>query len=85
MALRLCKNDGTGTHNYNYKGFNSIILIAVVDANYNFIMVDVGINGKANNVTAFNASGIGNAIKENSLNFPEDEELPETNLKVFFL
>ena len=33
---------GSGTEDYNYKGFYSLVILAVCDAKYNFTMVDVG-------------------------------------------
>ena len=35
----------TGSLNYNYKKFFSIVLLAIVSKNYEFIMVDAGVNG----------------------------------------
>ena len=35
----------TGTRYYNYKGFYSIIMLALVDADYKYLWLDVGANG----------------------------------------
>ncbi|XP_037822868.1 uncharacterized protein LOC119611377 isoform X2 [Lucilia sericata] len=66
-------------------GFNSIILMAFVDADYKFIFVDVGSNGRANDASVFNQSEIGIAIRNEALNFPENQELPGSDVKVPFV
>ena len=39
---------GSGTLYHNYKGFFSIILLTVCDANYGFTMIDIGEYGSKN-------------------------------------
>ena len=36
----------SGSYHFNYKGMYSVVLLAVVDADYKFISVDVGCNGR---------------------------------------
>jgi len=40
----------------NYNGFFSIVLMALVDANYKFSCVDVGYDGISNNASIYNGS-----------------------------
>lgn len=37
---------GSGSYYYNYKGSHSLVLLAVANANYEFIMCDFGTNGR---------------------------------------
>jgi hypothetical protein len=59
-----CPSNG-GSEFYNYKGFHSIILMALVDGDYTFSWVDVGSNGSAGEAQVFNRS----ELKE-CLDFP---------------
>ena len=43
VAIR-CPPD-SGSRYYNYKGFYSLVMLALVDADYNFLWVDVVSNG----------------------------------------
>jgi len=38
---------------FNYKKDFSTILFAIVDSNYNFLYIDVGTNGRANDALVF--------------------------------
>ena len=44
--VRIVPPPASGSYFYNYKGFSSIVLLAIVSANYEFLYVDVGMNGR---------------------------------------
>lgn len=69
----LIRNPPHGASEYfNYKGRYSIILLAAVDANYRFIYIDVGANGRKNDASIFNKSSLNEALTANMLNLPEN-------------
>jgi len=44
--IRICQPVRSGALYYNYKNFYSIVLMAIVNHNYEFIYVDVGKQGR---------------------------------------
>lgn len=44
--IRIVKPQNSGSYYYNYKGYCSVVLMAVVNAKYEFILVSVGGNGR---------------------------------------
>lgn len=66
---------------FKYKDFYSIVLLAIVDANYKFIFVDVGAYGKEGDSGIFNKCRISEIIKTSEY-FPPPEILPDTNKKL---
>jgi len=44
----------SGSFYYNYKGFFSIVLLAVVDADYKFLYCDIGASGAGSDAGIFN-------------------------------
>ncbi|RXN14784.1 nuclease HARBI1 [Labeo rohita] len=66
----------SGSLYYNYKGQFSIVLLAVVDANYLFRVVDIGAYGKSSDGGSLSACAFGRALREGTLNLSDDEPLP---------
>ena len=66
----------SGSDFYNYKGYFSIVLLAFVDYDYCFLMVDVGCQGRISDGGVLKHSAIYPAIKNNTLNLPEPQMLP---------
>eukprot|EP00057_Strongylocentrotus_purpuratus_P014074 XP_011668548.1 PREDICTED: putative nuclease HARBI1 [Strongylocentrotus purpuratus] len=67
---------GGGSMYYNYKGFHSIILMALVDGDYKFSWVEVGSNGSAGDAQVFNNSELKEAIEKGVIGIPPPEPLP---------
>lgn len=66
----------SGSMYYNYKQFFSIVLFALVDADYRFIYVDVGCNGRISDGGVFANSSIFKALEDKSLDIPFGKPLP---------
>lgn len=66
----------SGSLYYNYKGTNSIVLMALADANYKFTYIDVGCNGRISDGGVFNRCDLSKAIEDGRLNIPNATPLP---------
>lgn len=66
----------TGSEYFNYKSTFSIVLFAVVDANYNFIFVDAGCQGRISDGGVFQDCQLNKKLKSNSLGLPMLAPLP---------
>lgn len=62
----------SGSKFFNYKQTFSIVLFALVDADYNFTYLKVGTNGRENDAAIFNDSKLAEGLAMKTLNFPED-------------
>lgn len=60
----------SGTDYYNYKNFFSVVLFALVDADYNFMYVDVGCQGRISDGGVFKNTTLYRKLENNSLNIP---------------
>ncbi|XP_065583929.1 uncharacterized protein LOC136042942 isoform X2 [Artemia franciscana] len=76
---RIHKPPNSGSDYHNFHDFESIVLMAVVDARYRFLYIDVGAKGKENDSTVFRRFSFGKALEVNRLPVPGDKELPNTS------
>lgn len=66
----------TGSLFFNYKDYFSIVMLAMVDANYKFIAIDVGSFGREGDSGIFLKSTMGQQILDDSFGLPEKKQLP---------
>nr|CAI5840113.1 unnamed protein product [Callosobruchus analis] len=64
------KPSNSGSYYFNYKGTFSVVLFAIVNANYKFLYVHTGTNGRVSDGGIWNNTGICKRLKANKLNIP---------------
>ena len=60
----------SGSDYYNYKGFFSLVLLVLVDAEYRFLWIDCGSNGSSPEAQIFNKSDLREKIEDGTLGLP---------------
>lgn len=76
----------TGSEFFNYKSTFSVVLFALVDANYKFLYVDAGGQGRISDGGIFKNCSLYKKLERNKLNFPEPAALRSRKRKIpFFL
>lgn len=83
--IRIFSPSKSGSLYFNYKDYFSIVLLALVDANYRFMVVDVGSYGKEGDSSIFNKSLLGKKILYSEDFFPISQTLPKSNRKMPFV
>lgn len=85
VAIR--KPPSSGTTFYNYKGFFSIVIMAICDADYKFIFAAVGAEGSMSDRAIFSQMRLKEDMDNDNLNFPPSEPLRGDNMQVpyFFI
>lgn len=76
--VRIRKPKMSGSLYHNYKNYFSVVLLALCDANYTFIYIDVGSFGKDSDSAIFQRSSFYKKLKNNELNIPRKQPLPGT-------
>ncbi|KAK5648168.1 hypothetical protein RI129_003060 [Pyrocoelia pectoralis] len=80
--IQIKAQGNAGSAYYNYKHQHSIVLLALVDADYTFTYINVGVNGRISDGGVFRESDLYSALTQNSLNIPADKALPKRIKKV---
>lgn len=79
--ITIRKPPGTGSYYFNYKPSFSIVLMVIVNANYEFIIVDVGANGRISDGGVFSNTQFCKRLVKNELNIPQPDNLPNSEIK----
>ena len=73
---------GGGSYYFNYKKFHSIILLAVCDASYKFLFVNVGAAGSAGDAGTWLNSSLHGYLEAGTAGLPEPEPMPHDDVAV---
>jgi len=73
--IRVKSPPSSGSLYYNYKGFFSIVLLAIANADFQFTAVDIGAYGSESDSGILWRSEIGKSLKNGNLGFPEAKPL----------
>lgn len=74
--------DGSRSYYFNYKGDHSMVLLALVDANYRLIMADFGVNGRISDGGVLQHTRFFEKLDENRLHIPCAENVNNSNAKL---
>lgn len=72
--IRIVAPRKSGAKFYNYKGYYSIVLMALVGPNYEFLFVDVGKNGRLADGGVIEETSFYMKLKDGSLNLPSNDK-----------
>lgn len=69
----------SGSYFYNYKGAHSLVLMAVANANYEFVCVDFGANGRLSDGGVIEFTPFYRKLVENQLKIPKESRPCNSN------
>ena len=73
----------SGSEYFNYKKTHGIVLLAVCNARYEFLLVDIGDSGRQSDGSVYNNSHLGHAIEHKLLNIPKPEKINADSSKLY--
>ena len=71
----------SGSQYYNYKGFFSLVLLAICDAHYCFTLVDIGDYGSNNDSGIFSNSEMGKLFQNGKMHLPQPDCLEDSAIQ----
>lgn len=74
--IRIKKPSHSGSLYYNYKKYFSIVIMAIADAQYKFVAVDIGAYGRTNDSRVFKTSAMGRRLYSGNFGIPSPRPLP---------
>lgn len=83
--IRIIQPAHTGSLYHNYKNYFSVVLMAICDADYKFISIDVGAYGKCSDSSVFKNTKFYEKLTNNELNIPEKRSITETGVPLPFV
>ncbi|XP_052249754.1 putative nuclease HARBI1 [Dreissena polymorpha] len=66
----------TGSLFHNYKGFFSVVLLALVDADYKIVWTDIGGYGSMSDARIYNESEMKECLKNATIGIPDQDQIP---------
>ncbi|XP_031340979.1 uncharacterized protein LOC116169088 [Photinus pyralis] len=82
--IRIVKPKNSGSYFFNYKEYFSIVLMALVNANYEFVYVNVGCNGRVSDGGVFESTDFHDKLINKTLKLPSTHDTTE-NLNFVFV
>ncbi|XP_069819612.1 uncharacterized protein [Dendropsophus ebraccatus] len=74
--IRVKKPSRSGSLYYNYKQYFSVVLLALADSDYRFVIVDIGAYGSSADAGVFRASRMSELLHSGQLSIPDSKTLP---------
>ncbi|XP_072266339.1 uncharacterized protein [Pyxicephalus adspersus] len=72
--VRITPLADSGLYYYNYKGFFSIVLMAILNARYEFVLVDIGRNGRMSDEGVLDGTPFHTKLMNEQLHLPRNSQ-----------
>ena len=76
---------GAGSYFFNYKGYNSQVLIGIADSNYEFIYFNFGTNGRVSDGGVLQYTDFYDKLQNECLKIPESSDVKGRKLPYVFV